>query len=255
MLYLRQKGGPVHSASRSGSPPQDYLPAITYLLQSGYRIFVVGDVPFVCDGVAFVGQIATAMAEAGEFEPLFALMAEADPLNHEFNWSAYVRNPPFILHRLVELFVMTECALCVGEAGGAFQLAPYDGVPSVAVNAFPYGPCQPNTSLLFKVVQNEAGELAPYQTLLSRHPWTYEFPGLTLRTNTPQEILEAVATAVSSIAQHPVGVTGKQLIGAPEDLWILYCNGAISPAFFRIYERGKVMDRMPDFSQSSGQPQ
>lgn len=244
-LYLRQKGGPADSASRSGSPPQDYLPIILHLRDKGYAVFIIGDVPLICDGANFAGHVANSMTDAGEHIQIIAQIKEIDPVNFQYNWDLYARNPNFLLHRIMELYFMTEGSICIGESGGALQLAPYDGTPSVMINAFPYGMGLPNTSVLFKVVENAEGELAPYQALLSRYSWTYEFPGLNLRTNTPLEMLDAVATAVASIDRHPIGVGAQQLIGAPDNLWLLYCNSTVSPAFFRIYERGRTMAAMP----------
>lgn len=239
--YLRQKGGAEDSIARSGATPQAYLPTFAFLAQAGYKVFVIGDVLFAHDTAVCVATAAERIVEAGGFETLWALMAQADPLNFTVSWSHHAGNRAYVVHKLLDLFLMTECAIFIGEAGGALQLAPFDGIPSIAVNAFPYGMALPNTAHLYKIVHNQAGELLPYQLLLSRYLWSYTFPGFILRPNTDYEILDAVATAINSLVHHPAGVGAPQIQGASEDMWLRYCNGVISPAFFRIYERGSVM--------------
>jgi hypothetical protein len=244
-LYLRQKGGPVSSAIRSGGSGDDYLPAIALLNRAGYTPCIIGDLRFECPDAVFVEAVVGQMIQDRSFETVAAGLAALDPLHMAAGWGIYCRNPRFFLKKLLELYLMSECALFLGEAGGASNLAPFEGIPTLGLNFFPYATALPNTVHLYKTVRNAAGELAPYQALLGGHAWSYEFPALSVRTNSADEIAGATAHFLETLGQHPAGVGRAQIKGLSDELWIGHCNGTISPAFFRIYERGPVMPAMP----------
>lgn len=239
-LYLRQKGGGIDSSSRSGSKPIEYLPSIQILNRKGYQVFIVGDVLFTCHGAFHVDQVAASIVENDVFDSIFSDMAELDHINFKNEWIFYNNNRKLLIRRLIELFLTTECQIFIGEAGGASHLSPYDGIPTIILNVLPYAVALPNATHLYKIVEDHQGRLLPYQSLFSQHRWACQFPNAHVRENNAYEIADAVATFVNTLQQHPFGIRGNQFIGGTEDLWMLHCDGVVSPAFFRIYERSTV---------------
>lgn len=237
-LYLRQKGGGTDSSARSGSHPVEYLPTVQILNQKGYRVFIMGDLRFACEGAVHADHVVASLQEHGLFDAIFADLADLDPINFANDWRFYDSSRDLLLRRLIDLYLMTECRIFIGEAGGGSQLSPYDGIPTVNLNVLPYATALPNTAHLYKVVEDRQGRLLPFQALLSRHRWAFEFPEAQARTNNAYEIADTVATFLNTLPQHPFGIGRDRLVGGAEDLWMLHCNGVISPAFFRIYERG-----------------
>lgn len=237
-LYLRQKGGGADSTSRSGSAAAEYLPMLSLLRDRDYPVFVVGDIPITAPGVTYVDAVAKRLAERGGSDMLLPLLRQADELQYATNWAYISGNQPFFLKKLLELFFYTERAIFIGEAGGGSMLAPFDGVPSLAINAFPYGWALPNMSHLYKVARDADGRIIPFQTVFTKMLWDHEVGGMTLHTNTAPEILEAAELFLDHLSStSPIGLGRAQLRGLSEDSFMLYHNGTISPAFVHIYQR------------------
>jgi hypothetical protein len=231
-LYLRQKFGPTDSAIRSGSSPQDYVPALRRLFAAGYSGFVVGD--YIIRGMIDHAAVWAERAVACSWgKKLLDLVEMQDPENAQLSWRGL--RPDIALQRIFELFFLSDCALFIGESGGASQLPPFDGIPSLIVNAVPTVQAWPNAAILYKPMEHEDGSLVHYRQLLTTFRFAYESDEARFRCNTAEELQDAVDILLANLPAHPFGYGAAAIQGLPKDMHLHHCDAVISPAFFRIY--------------------
>lgn len=209
-LYLRSKGGDsknITERSRAGSDFVDYIPAIKLLNKFNYQVLIVGDV--IPD-----------KKRMKEFNGMAA------------NFSA-LRIPVEYFY----LFAATEADIFIGETGGGVWLPGVNGIPSLLINAFPYGTGLPNSWVYYKRLRRKDGTQVSCDALFSDHLYQYHFEELSLENNTDDEIYNAVASFLSDLSSpnnyDPFLNIRKKM---SDYSWIKQSGARLSPAWCKTYE-------------------
>lgn len=190
-LYLRQRHNlnDITSSRRDGSSLECYVPVIDKLNEKGYQVLLVGDV---------VRQDEVAIQKGGLVE---AKDIQLDP-------------------NLFYLFAATESDIFVGETGGGTWLSGINQIPRLCVNTFPFGYGQPRSWILYKTVYGQDGKRIPLDVLLTQYIGEYEFPGMEVRSNTSDEILNAFQRFMDEVDQNQHPEHDKLWNLIPEHTWL-----------------------------------
>ena len=208
-LYLRTKGegSDVRSdTTRIGAPFEDYVPSIHALVDAGFVVLITGDrqpddrFRGMCDGrvvaPAWIG------VDAKRFS----------------------------------LFASTAVDAWVGNFGGGTCLPTVNRIPSLVVEAFPFGGGIPHARMHYKTVQDANGRLVPYSVLFDRYAHDHELGGLTLCSSTPEELREAVAEFIMALDGRVDDGVGKEILrGLPDHVIDKYAGSRLSRAWLAQY--------------------
>ncbi len=167
-------------------PPENYVPAVKFLLECGYYVIHMGKVvsePFPIE------------------HPHFMPFADS-PLRSDF----------------LDVFLYAHCALAVqGSASGIDSLASIFNKPLCTTDVVPLWPyldwCTASNTALRVIVPALLEDIADGHTLTAREMATagflssqeYESAGLRVVPNTPDEILTAIQFALSAITRNESG--------------------------------------------------
>ncbi len=210
-LYLRQKGldsSDITNSRRTGSPLENYLPAVKLLIHSRFQVLLTGD----------VGLSKKIYQEFG------GLLVDGENLGVD--------------KEAFSLFAATEAEIFIGEAGGGCWLPGLNGIPRLILNAFPYFIAMPNSWMYYKTVRDQTGKLVHYSKLFSDHAYDYELAGMSVRSNSAEEILGAVSSFIGDISGGGTEDPNTNIIEKlPDHLWIKHAkNARLSPAWLRLYD-------------------
>jgi len=207
-LYLRQRGpGDASTFGRDGSTPDEYRAAIQLLVASGYQVLLTGD-----------RILSVELYE--EFRGML--------LDYRF---------AKVDRKLFNIFAATEPHIFIGEHGGGSLLPGINRIPRLLVNMFPYYVALPHSWMYYKTVTDETGKMIHFKTLFSKYPYDFELPGMTLHSNTSNELAAAVKAFISDIAHPGPDPYANVLAGLSDNVWIKHLNDArLSPAFVRLFE-------------------
>jgi len=167
-LLLREKGArfAFDTASRTVGEQRNYRAAVELLARRGYRVVGAGET----DRDVF--------ADSTDFHDLSG-----------------VELPPGLLN----LFLLTECALFVGQQSGPFVLPDSRRIPCVLCDAFPYrlGTFRPDDLVLFKPLLTSEGVRLTLAEIYREQPqlaYGYGFTEarVSIGASPPEEIVEAV---------------------------------------------------------------
>lgn len=193
-IYPRAKGSASEPSSylRSGTEIEEYIPALDFLVERGYRVLVVGDHPLSHSVRLRFGR---------------AVMDYTDvPVERD----------------LYNLHVSTECDFFIGEAGGGCWLSGLNGRPTLMLNAFPFFVALPSTQLYYKSAHYSDGTPMKPQDMFDvfyfRLGKFYDGQfNITLNNNTKEEVMEAVCHFVPTIGQEGAGIFPSFIDGLPDD--------------------------------------
>jgi len=207
-LYLRQKGAgleDVTTSSRTGSPLEEFLPAIRLLNKAGYKVFVVGDVDL--DKEVYT-----------EFK---GMLADARSSNVD--------------KRIFDLFAATEADVFVGEPGGGSFVPGINAIPCLLINAFPYFFAMPNSWICYKKLWDPKGQLVHYSRLFDEYAYDYSPSGMRIEPNNAEEIYQAVSEFIDdlNIGQEISDGTVERTL--PDHVWAKHLNARISGAWIRLF--------------------
>lgn len=237
-VYLRQKGGDISGINRSGSSLADYLPAIRLLKERGYTILLMGDLEIsqVMDPREFVSlPLLHALIMQGPLGVrILQTVQSLDPGNYG-TIPAGSLSHSMLVKGLLDLFAMSEVDIFVGECGGGSMYAPYQGIPTLMLNTFPWGIAIPNCVHMYKTMREADGSLTPLSDLLTRYQWTFDIPSERLEENSAEEILAATRVFLEHLAENPYGYGKHHFTDLPADCWLNHCNAAISGVFLNKY--------------------
>src|SRR3989338_8133387 len=209
-LYLRQKGlgsSDLTNSRRVGSPPEAYLPAIRLLTEAGYRTLVVGEVDVPEAVYTRYGGMLVDAKRLGVRRDLFALYAG------------------------------TTADLFIGENGGGLLPPLVNGIPSLSLNAFPYGHGFPNSWVYYKTVRDQEGRLVPLAKLFAEHTHDWELQGMSVHHNSAEEITRAVSCFLEDVAQpqRPDPVAWALALFPSYAMIRQAGNARLSPAFVQFF--------------------
>jgi putative glycosyltransferase (TIGR04372 family) len=211
-LYLRQKGAGSHdltSATRDGSPLKDYVPSIALVVEHGYHVLLIGDVPL----------------KTLTYNPLGEYLVDSECLRVDRD--------------LFSLYAATEAHIFIGESGGGMWLPQINRIPILWLNAFPYGLGVPGASRFFKTVRDKTGRLVDYRELFAEHLYDQEMKGMTIQSNNSNEIKEAVACFLEEITHWDEPDPNAHILETfPDAARIKYAKARLSPAWLKLYEKG-----------------
>lgn len=161
-------------AYKDGSPLQDYLPAITKIVEAGYQVLLKGDRRMPRDVIAsFEGMVVD-----GEW-----LGVDEDLFN---------------------LFVITDSTIFVGDSGPGTWMTGAMDYPVLALNVFPIGLGFSVTWVYFKSCYDETGRRVPPDALLSNLNAVGSHPeGWTEKPMTERQITEAVEDFLAQPVPRP----------------------------------------------------
>jgi putative glycosyltransferase (TIGR04372 family) len=174
----------LDSAFRAAGPHANYRPAVEHATRSGYQVAGTGE---------------TEHAEFRDVDGYFDLGGvEAD-------------------HRALNLFLLSRCALFVGQQSGSIVFANSSGVPVLLCDALPHrlGTFRQSDLVLFKhLVDTDGRRLTLEEIYLERAPLAFgggfTDTDVTIEPNDPDEIREALAESLALLE--------GTLELAPEDL-------------------------------------
>jgi len=210
VLYLRQKAensNDYHNYRRSGSPLEDYLPAVQFLNASGYQVLVTGDVALP-DGVLreFRGMLTDAR------------LARLDP-------------------ELFDLYASTEADIFVGDPGGGVWLAGLNEIPRLLINAFPYFFGLPASWVNYKTLYDGQGRLVHFDRLFNEFSHDYELTGYTLKNNSAQEILSAIQTFLQDLENPGNPDPGRKILETvPDFIWAKHAGTRICRTWLALFD-------------------
>ena len=208
-LYLRQKGKgstDITDKARSGSPLEDYLPAVRLLNAKGYVVLLTGDVTL--DVAPHVDGV---------------MLYDAESLGQDKG--------------IFDLFAATETDIFIGEAGGGSWLSGINGIPRLLLNGFPYGYGMPDSWVYYKTARDSDGHLVHYSKLFSEHTYDYDLEGMTLNRNSSDEIYAAVVAFLDGVSNFDGSDPHADVLPCfPAHAMIRHArNARISPAFIQKY--------------------
>lgn len=210
-LYIRAKGENsknVTSKVRDGGPIEFFLPSIKRLIKKGYTILIIGD----------------RNIDKKYIKEFNHRLVSAEFLQVDIN--------QFML------FAATEADIFIGNSGGGAILPTANEIPTLIIDAFPYGVGLTNASMHFKTVKNANGELVPYSILFSQYPYDYNIKEHRICNNTPQEIDFAVKHFLEDLSNPESNIKDqKSMDSLPEDLLIKHSNTKISRAWLNLYKK------------------
>lgn len=167
-LLLREKGVgfSFDTASRTVGDQRNYRAAVELLGEHGFAVVGTGET----SPAAFAGLSA------------FYDLSDVDV-------------PPALLN----VFLISECALFIGQQSGPFVLADSRGIPCVICDAFPYrlGTFQPDDLVVFKpLIGADSERLSFAEIFRERQELAYGYgfaeAGITIGASSSEEIVEAV---------------------------------------------------------------
>ena len=171
-IYIRNKGvksNNITNYARNGSELSAYSLALKSLINKGYIILLVGDLTLDNSIVKnFDNKII-----------------DADALK--------------INEQKFSLFALTEANIFIGNSGGGSQLPIVNEIPSLIIDAMPFGIGLTNSYMFFKTVKYNSGELVPFSKLLIDYPYDYRLKNLNLFNNNADEINYAVKYFLNEI--------------------------------------------------------
>jgi putative glycosyltransferase (TIGR04372 family) len=167
-VLFREKGRgwALDSSSRTVGDQRHYRRAVALLGERGYNVVGTG-------------------------ETVHARFADLD---------AYVDLTDVVLdEQLLNVFLLSECALFVGQQSGPFVLPDARGIPCVLCDAFPYrlGTFQPRDLVLFKPLLDADGRRLTFTEIYRDRPelaygYGLDAAGVTIGANDDEEIAAAV---------------------------------------------------------------
>ena len=209
-LYLRDKGGPEHPADqiKSGSEMSEYTKAIKVLVESDFRVLVIGDRHLT------------------------------DEIKHCFGASVLEADDLDIDADIFNLYAATEADFFLGDSGaGGCWLIFLKNIPSLIVNAYPYFLASPSATMFFKTMFDAEGCSVPVDQLFNKYHSDMLFDGVTVVPNSAAEIEFAVRDFLNRDNEDEVyGVPLNEICDSPNFLWIHHANSKISPAWLKIHE-------------------
>jgi len=153
-----------------------YLPAFRYLNECGYRVLLTGDSVLSSD----------ARKEFG---------------NGLIDWTMLD-----VDRELYMLFAGTEADIHIGQVSGGSTIAHVNGIPTLLLNAFPFGHCLYKTTVFYKHLADENGNPVPAETMLSRFYLDYQVRDFTLISNSAEQIESAVRDFIDNLGdEQPYG--------------------------------------------------
>ena len=218
-LYLRQRReyenhiGKLNrkvkpqDAARDGSNLECYLDGVRALNRAGYQVLMTGDIPL------------------------------PDEVSQEFKGLLVDAQHAGVNEQLFYLFAATESKLFVGDTGGGIWLPGIKAIPRLVLNAYPYFHGYPHSWMFYKTVRDGTGKLVDYRRLHEQHAYDFQPEGMTIHTNTKQEITDAVVQFLGDAQQPWVEGNASDF---PEQTFIHHARGKLSPAFSRLFSPKKV---------------
>ncbi len=210
MLYNRS----VDGTERSGSPVENYLPAIKLLIDHGYMILLIADQDLNEDQMASFN----------------GLVVDAGRLGVDLD--------------LFRLFAPTEADICIGDAGAGMLLPMIMGGPSLTLNFHSIGYATPSTWVYPKHVVDRSGAYVPYRRVIEEIPYGFydtekkQRDDWTALTNSSEDILEATKCFLEYLSGNEFSGVGDEFDPLIPQASLFASFGArISPAFIR---RGSV---------------
>lgn len=176
-IVLRTKsmaGGSFSDRNREAGPPQNYIKAIQYLTRNGYHV---------------AGTAYTPHRIFKDISGYFTL--EKTDLPKE----------------LLNIFLLTNCSLYIGQHSGSYILPNSCGIPIVLCDAFPYkaGTFSQSDIVIFKHLREKSSNRRlSYVDVFLKHQdlaFGYHFTQkqITIEENSSEEILEAVKESIMRI--------------------------------------------------------
>lgn len=213
-LYLRKKDinhtgilGNAFGNTRIGSDFAHYRRTIKWLNDLGYVVLIVGDVDI---------SNSTIKEHNG-------MLLDHKSVGLGRDWF-YVLAP-------------TEADIFIGEAGGGSWLAGINGIPSLIMNAFPYGWSFPNAWVYYKTLRDKNGMLVPMKDILSKYLYCYEFPeGYTLNSASEMEIFMTVQRFIGDIKSPRPDKSDVIIKSLSDYACIKHANAKISTAWLELYD-------------------
>lgn len=172
-LYVRRResaAGDATVLARNGGGPEDYLPAIDWLIERGYNVLAAGDLDFAP---------ALAPRHRGRFSDGTGLAID--------------RN-------LFLLYAATACDVWIGECGGGATIPWVARRPMLGVNWFPFSICYPGMTVCYKTLHpKDADAVCGFAETFGPGAFAYVHAGRDLRTNPADLMRAAVADFVTSV--------------------------------------------------------
>lgn len=95
--------------------------------------------------------------------------------------------------------------------------------------------------MFYKMVRDGAGKLINYRQLFERHAYDVQPAGMTIHTNTKQEITDAITEFLKDVKRPwNEGYADFDDDSFPDHTFIHHARGRLSPAFARLFEPSKV---------------
>jgi putative glycosyltransferase (TIGR04372 family) len=216
MLYNRMDDKDK-SGLRDSSPIEAYLPAIHFLVESGYQVLLAGDQSL----------------DDSAFDAFAGMVVDARHLS--------------VNKELFCLFTPMEADICIGDAGAGLILPRLAGVPVLAMNAYPVGLSVPGTWVYPKRVFDKAGNPLSYEYVFKELPYGWYDPtakrGIAViqSVNTEEEILEAVKSFLADVEHPSDEEPAPELVELlPRESMFRMSGARLSPAFVRRYQMEKA---------------
>jgi putative glycosyltransferase (TIGR04372 family) len=208
-LCLREKGRgeALETDYRNPGPHENYLEAVAYLIKQGY--FVVG---------------------TGE--------TNHKVFNHLDGYFSF--SDVDVPYKLMNIFLLTESALFIGQLSGPFQLPNSCGIPSLLCDSMPhrYGTFKQSDLVLFKNIRDKnTGSFLSLVDIYRTFPelamgYGYQEKNVEIVSNTPDEILDAVKETVK--------ICRGELVLSQEDIQL--CENfqkLYAPEMYIYYQRNR----------------
>jgi len=207
-IYIRAKGvntKNISSKMRDGGSIETYLPSIRRIIKAGYIIFIIGDI---------------------EIDQKYI---------KEFNYRVVSSEFLKIDKELFILFAATEANIFIGNYGGGATVPIVNEIPTLIVNALPFGIGSANAQLLFKTVRYKNGALVDYLKLFNDHPYDYTLDSYNIDNNSAEEIDLAVKYFLADLKHANFNSKEDDIIKIlPDDLLIKHINSKISKAWLNL---------------------
>lgn len=226
-LFVRAGGHRVgvdySSVNRNGSEITEYLPAIRFLIERGYRVLLTGN------------RILTPQ------------------MRDEFGTNV-IDWPSLNIDRdLFFIYAGTEAAFHIGQMSGGSTFTHVNKIPCLILNGFPFGHCLPEATVYYKKLIDEKGDVVSPHVLFRDFFFDYNVRPDRVLTNSAEEIKTAVRDFVENRRDtHPYGILDEEAGLYSESL--AAGNARISPVWISISDQlslGKACATLPKHSPES----
>jgi hypothetical protein len=222
-LYLRDKGelgkgiDPSSNYTRSGSELTEYLGSVRFLIEHGYQVLLTGD------------------------------RSIPDDVYERFHGAFVDSHRIDVDQRLYTIYAQTECDVAICENGGGIWFPVLNGIPTLAMNMYPFNMSKPGVIHYFKALENDSGVLVKSQSLFEDFAFCHIIPGYRLKNISAPEITVAVSDFVRCLdAMDSYGLPISAVCDCPGDVFIRVVDGRVSPVWAAIYGEGSHKSEIPE---------